>query len=453
MHPCSRNLRRKTRGDHHNLPDDIVEYIFSFLSIKFAVQIALLAKRFRHSWIMNRNLDFNEDFAKGRKREAYIGAVDRVIKLHSGPKICKLRICLDPENESSRIEEWIGFATKKGVEELDLDFSKGRSCFKISSCLFNCTTVRMLKLSVCDFHPPSSFSGLRSLKILVLRKIKLSKPSIQMLLSNCFLLEVLDLWECFLSGQFKISNPIPRLKRLSLMDCHYLEVVDFDAPNISSLNFCGNFPQFNFISGVSKINKAMLKFKKIKKRELFDIKKVLCDLAHVEVLTINSYHFQGLATDFVNLKELQLVMEKDCYWNPLDFALFLSNCPCLERLFLDLQDFSFECGTYWELHSREEFEQLNCSFRHLKTIKWKGFKLQKYELLLMKYFVKNAFALETVVLITPKRSQQKIHTADVLEAEKMMQFRKQYPKAKIVVYEHERDDSCLHPIHSKIWKR
>lgn len=39
---------------------------------------------------------------------------------------------------------------------------------------------------------------------------------------------------------------------------------------------------------------------------------------------------------FWNLKEFHLLMEGATYCNPFDIVSFLKNCPCLEKIFIDV---------------------------------------------------------------------------------------------------------------------
>lgn len=59
------------------------------------------------------------------------------------------------------------------------------------------------------------------------------------------------------------------------------------------------------------------------------VKQLLAPIVAGEKIIQKKIHFS-------NLKEFQLVMERDTFINPLDIALFLSNCPCLERVFIDV---------------------------------------------------------------------------------------------------------------------
>lgn len=292
-----RKLKKRTQGDHQRINDisdyNIIENIFSYLPIKQAVQTSIVSTRFKNSWSLSRFLDFEQNFAKGRHRNGYVSIIDRIIKRHVGHKVDRLRIFLKERCDAPTVEGWINFAVMKGVEELDLGVWISVPDLTIPSSLFECTTVRILKLSLCHCPVPSNFSGLTSLTALHLRMVILKVESIEEILSNSPLLECLELRSCTLPSIIKISRRVvPRLRTLSIVQCDSFYVVSLEAPNLTSFTFAGYFPEFKFICGVSKLNTVMVKFTDFNLCDHYKVKKLLFDLAHVSVLTIHSTYIE-----------------------------------------------------------------------------------------------------------------------------------------------------------------
>ncbi|XP_010268941.1 PREDICTED: putative FBD-associated F-box protein At1g61330 [Nelumbo nucifera] len=234
--------QKKTKTDHEsansnaiNLADDILENIFSFLPIKEAVRNGILSRRFRKSWIWNRCLDFDKEFASGLTREEFINIVDQILKLHAAPKVNTFRLFINPIKEFSMVREWINFATMKEVEELDLDFSAGNTNYMLlPHHLLKNGSVRVLKLSLCAFILYPSLNGLRSLTTVVLRQVDLSEKSIEIVLNNCLFIELLELTKCRRLCHLNISaQNLRRFRILKVVDCSNLLYVDIDAPTHS----------------------------------------------------------------------------------------------------------------------------------------------------------------------------------------------------------------------------
>ncbi|XP_043700711.1 putative FBD-associated F-box protein At1g61330 [Telopea speciosissima] len=424
--------RSRSRGIV-TLSDDILEYIFSYLSIKLAIKIGTLSSRFRNSWIYSRNLDFDEEFAEGQSREEFIRIVDRVLKLHMGRKVCRFRLFFDPSEKVLQVDEWIRFAAMKGVEEVDLDFSAGSErilIYKIPDFLLDCGSVMVLKLTLCEFMPPLiSFNGFGSLTTLSLSRVDVTDQILHSVFQTCLLLENLDLNKCLELDNLRISaRNLRRFKKLKITDCKNLYCLKIDAPTLHSLHYSGNGKLMFSFGSTSNLKDAMLDFTVSMFRgfgETLYMENLPFKLVHVKILTVSSIFLQGLSPKYVNgelkaiqfclhnLKEFQLLMETVSYCNPYDIALFLKNCPWLERIFIDLKGFSFYHGIYWELHAKQPLAQLGCKFQHLKSVKLNGFKFEELEMLLVKFVLEKAIVLETLFLVPDKNQYKITYTGDM----------------------------------------
>lgn len=121
-------------------------------------------------------------------------------------------------------------------------------------------------------------------------------------------------------------------------------------------------------------------------------------------------------------------------------------------IFLQLNEFSFESGVYWELHQKQQFEKYTSSFFHcLKFVKINGFKFDKYETELVRLFLTKALSLESLVLVLPRNGNVKIQAKDGPIYSKLFVSWKVSPHAKILVYEHFHEMCSLHHKHVKLW--
>lgn len=283
-----------THVDHSvDLPDDVLDMIFSFLPIKKAMQIGILSTRFKNSWNFNRRLDFDNDFARGRSPEDFKSIVNKVFDRHAGSRILSFRLCFDPNREELLVEKWIRKSIEKGVEELDLEFYQsgnvfeGRWPFKLNSDVYEAESLKILKLTLCQLDLPPKLKGLHVLNTLVLRKIIITPTLIDTLFQNCFFLETLDLAHCHRIFHLKIFAQ-KTFKVLKVGDCQEILRIYIDAPNLRSFHYCGHvcFIKFN---SVPQLKDVMLSFRPSKGfTETFRVRNLVYDLHPIQVLTTTS---------------------------------------------------------------------------------------------------------------------------------------------------------------------
>ncbi|KAJ4825113.1 hypothetical protein Tsubulata_028991 [Turnera subulata] len=401
-------------GGSVNLPDDVLDNILSFLPIRKAMQVGILSTRFSKSWLSSRRLEFGKEFARERGGADYMFILKKVFDLHAGPSIQSVKLYLNPKGkvEDLWVEGWIKKSIAKGVEELDLDFHEAGHHYGLSSALVDIETLRILKLASCRFEVPVKLRGLRFLNTLVLRKMDISSLSTDTLFCSCLSLETLDLAHVYGVSHLKIvARSLERFKVLKIVNCSRICSIHIDAPTLNSIHYCGSVPTFKVVD-VSQLDDLMLNFRPSIRysTDCFQLGDLVNCLSHVRVLTTTSTFLEGLCRGILtelrfclpNMKEFHLFMEGALYCSPYDIAAFLKNCPALEQIFIDLNEFSFYCGLYWEFHQQPEFEKLFVPFHNLRIIKLEGFKFDTYELELAKFFLERAFNLEELALITRK---------------------------------------------------
>nr|XP_018629524.1 uncharacterized protein LOC108946776 [Nicotiana tomentosiformis] len=116
---------------------------------------------------------------------------------------------------------------RNGVKELTLDMSNNNT-YKLPSYIFDCPTLRHLKLFNCVFKPPTSFLGFQKLTNLYLEKIKAP------------LLVSLTLKYCL--GTQYLNIVASRLKYLVVYESLHLELNCFtNCKNLVKLVLLGRF--------------------------------------------------------------------------------------------------------------------------------------------------------------------------------------------------------------------
>ncbi|XP_059639328.1 putative FBD-associated F-box protein At1g61330 [Cornus florida] len=394
-----------TSTDHLylNLDHDVVENIFSFLPIKKAVTLSPLSTRFKNSWRLSRNLCFDFDFARLRSRAEFMTIVNHVLNSHTGSKIQRFRLYFDPANVGTLVEYWIKMVTSKDVEELDLDFTEARDPLKLSYDLLDVESIRVLKLAYCVIDLPPKLKGLCLLKTIVLEQVDADPILIKTLLSNCLLLEFLNLVQCskiFDLNVFGVN--LRRFKVLTVRNCYDISMINIDAPTLRAFHYKGVVHNINFYSPMPKLNDVTINFDARGFPMVFQISDLLIGFSTVAVLTVSSTFLEGVSQRYedgnlkqpqmylYNVREIHLWIEKSSYINPYDIASLLKNSPHLERIFIDFGEFSFEPRLYWELHGKKKFGMCTPFFESVRFIKLVDFKLGSLELEMMKFFLKKA---------------------------------------------------------------
>lgn len=444
-----------------NFPDDLLEQIISFTPIKRAVNLSLLSTRFKNSWRYSRNLCFDQEFARGHDERARIEMINHILNLHLGNKIQEFSLYIDLTDSEGLFEDLIKKVTTKHVEELDLDFSKGRfPIFKLHYDLLDVESIRALRLTCCSLDFPPRFKGLCFLKTLILQGIATGLIKfIKTLFSNCLLIERLELVHCeWVSALVVEALKLKNFKVSHVRNCFNLASISIDALNLHSFHYHGEVSKVKFHSKMALLNDVILNFTHTRSfSRLREIKDLMNSLASVSVLTVSGAFLEELSLKFVNeelkelpfslwhLKELQLWIGTS-FINLFDIASFLKNCPCLESLFIDMGGFSFEHSTYWECHAKQKFEQCEPSFQALKFIKLKGLKCEKLVFMMLKFFLRKARFLETLVLVSAKKSDRNYFDNLCMSGPS---FLPASSLARIEVYSHSDDKSCMRPTHTK----
>ncbi|XP_058728969.1 uncharacterized protein LOC131601214 isoform X2 [Vicia villosa] len=281
------SLRRKfqelpvvSKGTRHNqgaatmdidLPDGILSFIFSKLTLKDLIKTCTLSKHWLQEWrLSSRHLNFDfhntfhcntlpKHFPTLQSQSQFTAALDQSISNYQHPTIDSIRVQFPlGDQHSDVIDRLISLGIAKGVKHIQLlfsdddddDFIDKIERYRFSFTLLSLsTTLTYLHLQNCHLLEPMEFCGLKNLTTLVLQITRVDQVFIQGLFSNCLHLLDLTLHKCVLYSPITIGGPnfkigSSKLRHLKIIDCRYGSVspskISIVANNLSSFEYSGH---------------------------------------------------------------------------------------------------------------------------------------------------------------------------------------------------------------------
>jgi len=287
-----------------SLPDTLLFIIISLIPFKEAVRTSILSKRWLHLWKNTTNIEFNEHFFVGSEfqRWDFLHFIKLCIENHQEyPIVEKLSLTLaDPDHVTSSviIERCVDFAIQQGVKDLDLDFSspywteedieEPEAFFELRTNVHENKTLKSLKLFSCSF-PQNELMKFHALKEISLGWMELKNNAIKTLLSNCKMIEILNIKKCWTWNRLDcVGVDELRLKRLIVDSCFFMEGgFLINAPNLTYFKFYGNIMYF-YIEYSSHLEEVDLYFGlecENPEEDVF-IYSAIRNFKHVKVLTV-----------------------------------------------------------------------------------------------------------------------------------------------------------------------
>ncbi|PWA97383.1 FBD-like protein [Artemisia annua] len=203
-----------------SLPEKVHSVILSLMPTKFAVRTSILSKRWRYTWTLIHNLDFDDI------RSNSYSHVDRVLMLCKTTCVKILRLHFSKTKihvPDSTVSRWISEAVRLNVSELDI------SNVGLPLSLFTCNTLSKLSLKLIEHYnkfslecPPSIYlPNLKTLDIIAKSERfdyanPISCDNIFKLIHGCPLLEDLSLKIHLPYNTEDLYFKAPTLKRLRL---------------------------------------------------------------------------------------------------------------------------------------------------------------------------------------------------------------------------------------------
>ncbi|KAK4588249.1 hypothetical protein RGQ29_019298, partial [Quercus rubra] len=216
-----------------NLPGEIVQYILSLLPTKDAVRTSILSKSWENQWMCIPNLVFQQ-LCHG-ERTLFKNFVDRVLLLRDSD-IEKFTFYFHVLHDAFLVNAWISAVVRHNVQELHISLVDFEGSFSLSDCLFTCETLTRLNLDmpcILKLLPTIYFS---KLKILALRGVIFSDEySTQQLFSGFPVLEELCLDDCHWINLKVVSICAPKLSSLMIQDPYKKRRSDSDGCQVTIL--------------------------------------------------------------------------------------------------------------------------------------------------------------------------------------------------------------------------
>lgn len=274
------------------MPEHIIHDILSFLPIEDTARISILSKTlgqvraslpifcfdyFRFSEGLKSVLlpveeeekfmikSANQHFETKKKREQYMEELrntEHFLKHldQSLERVCKLQLRirkfillmnthgLDISDMCSRIDRWIGLASKRYVEELDLQIPVGGE-YSLPPAIVSAKSLTILTLVNCRFDQPflrDSRLKFSSLQKLDLKYVHVDDQILENLIGGCPLIEVLSIEHCLGLKHIRISG-VNELKKITLLEQNEVESVDIVALSLQTLWYAGYASKVNTI--------------------------------------------------------------------------------------------------------------------------------------------------------------------------------------------------------------
>ncbi|XP_010451010.1 PREDICTED: FBD-associated F-box protein At5g56370-like [Camelina sativa] len=177
------------------LPDECLLQILSLLTTRDVLKTSLLSKRWQDLWKLVPKLQYI-NYDEDAELWKFFLFVERSLLLNTAPVLESLHFKFVRKCRDVDIGFWVRIAVKRGLRELDFDYSLmiDEPIRRLPQSLFTCGTLVVLKLkhvSLVDVRFPVCFQLLKTLHLEYV--IFLDDESPRKLLSSCPVLEVLVL--------------------------------------------------------------------------------------------------------------------------------------------------------------------------------------------------------------------------------------------------------------------
>ncbi|KAK3225600.1 hypothetical protein Dsin_005462 [Dipteronia sinensis] len=403
-----------------NLPEHIIQHIFSFLETIDVVRASAVSRKWRYFWVSMPYLDFDIDAFRSKTEESLLieTAIEKfkefvnwvLLFQDNSIVIRKFSLCCLNILDDYAIHRWITVVAQRKVQELSLDIFS-RVPFQLPTCQ-SLITLRLGFDSLCILKLPTfaGFSRLKSLHLWMV--IFIDSSMLGNFISSCPLLENLNIEQSFFCN-FKVFEICSTsLKNLivhsgdeddpngvgdGLGNCE----IKIACPRLVSLNFVTP-STWNFcFQDVNSLQKVFIYFYHDPKHATAEecrcvLSKILEGLRNVTALKLSMGFFMFLyqeivipkffSTSFNNLKSLTLMvcmnLDKQAIINFLNLSpslqaltIYFGQCPWSE--YLKIPDIAISCLTY-----------------HLKMVRLHDFEGRANELELVRFLLKNGQVLQ-----------------------------------------------------------
>ncbi|KAG7553906.1 F-box-like domain superfamily [Arabidopsis suecica] len=173
-----------------DLPDAVLQHIFSYIPTKFAIRTSVLSRRWRHVWSETPHLSF-------KWLSVSPESVNKTLASYKASKITSFHLCTRLAITAHHVNSWLEFARSHNVDDIFLEF-RGyiiTTNYSFPDFFYNNSSLKNLIIdSRCNEMIPRCTVSWTSLKYLDL--------------SKSLHLRILDIdFSCFFRGPIKIVAP------------------------------------------------------------------------------------------------------------------------------------------------------------------------------------------------------------------------------------------------------
>ncbi|KAJ1257006.1 hypothetical protein BS78_K237900 [Paspalum vaginatum] len=461
----------ETMGLQVQLPEDILHQIHSLMPIRDASQAACVSHGFLRSWKSFPNLIISID-SLGVKENAsnddettrnFIERVDHIMRNHTGKGVKKLLINTYPCSslDPSYVDRWLQGAITPGINEFDLSMFKRAGDFPGShgdiDYNFPCSflfcemksSIQSFLLAKCSFHPEAQVGYMNCLTNLCLDWVRITGEELYSFLSSACALVRCTLSDCNDIVCLKMPSLLQKLDALSVIGCDKLEMIDSNAPNLSSLFYYGN-PIYISLGDALQLRKLSFHCCHSLDTLFYASTKLPFIVPNVQTLvlstldeTVNTPIASG---KFLQLKYLDIKVSSPRISPDYDFCSlvsFLDASPALESLIVRIalpairQDSVIDDD--WSGYQHPQGLQKQC-YDNLKNVMITGFCSAKSMIELTIHIIEKAKALESLTLDTTRGHDRRFTRIDaclrmykeaLVEAEKARIAIQRYVKGRV----------------------
>lgn len=404
------------------LPEDVLHHILSLVPLRDAARAACVSRNFLCSWRRFPNLTFNwetlgvnlDDAPLRESAKELVNRINCILENHSGTgvKTLKLQVSLcGGVITANLLDIWLQASVKSGIVELHLDLPRINSLpFNLSCSLISsaASSLHSLSLTFCAFHPTPTI-GLRNLKNVRLALVHITEEELGCLFSCTTSLEKFEVFWCHDFTSLKIPSHLQKLSFLRVFLCRRLQMIEINAPNVSTFMFRG--PPMK----ISIINSSQLKrvamdgqfYSGMFQHALTKLQSITSNLQALTLFsTTEAFNMPVSPDKFLHLRNLKIYC---CGMENFDFLSlisFLKSCPALESFFLsagphfDVRQDSIIHGSSSAVSSHMRRRIAGFHQGNLKKVTITGFCSSKSLIELTRQILESCSSLQSLVLDT-----------------------------------------------------
>ncbi|CAH9133181.1 unnamed protein product [Cuscuta epithymum] len=408
------------------MPSDILCSILSRLDTKDVVRTSILSTRWSNLYLFLPYYSFScrcsfeipfrgQCSCTAEYRKEIMTVLDRFFRMPRGAGCEKIKsFCLSlcvKRDFTCHIERWVRQIAGLGVEEFTLRLCCQQSTkhitFPLQKLLCEAAAAPMLKslhLAACilePFNPQHPFKSLTSLRLSYIESV-----DVQSVLLSCPELESLTLEYCCLHSKLFIGGGKQlKLKSLIIYRCHGgVNEISLCAENLVILEvqlWIDSTMKFPHPTNAPKLQHVNITV--MHSEDMCDIIRwVGNDCPQVESLYLDlsfgnracAYSLPREVPTFGHMRQLYILMEFNELFDVTQVAALITGCPLLQRLHLVGRG---RKPCYLRIGERVSLRNHHLHL-HLKEVEFGGFLGLENEVALVLYILKNALALERMVL-------------------------------------------------------